>query len=331
MFWKKQKQAASPPSEETVVPEIIDVIPGTYAVHVYQHDLPTISGTIPCLTYRSMGLSRLKQQEVGLTLIRRQDAPAPPEPLHFFRMLYQLAQQGMIVEAGQWTQFGEKRFLDRHLVYVPAQTIATLPTVPNSLMAISVTENELIDVQRFGILRLMARLSHQARYYPCPPWLDPARADTSVEPDQTKSILAHTPCLRIPQVRVLRLPGKVVLQLPSRRRTYLAEKIREMDESAQIVFLTTLDEKADGCLVWEEGQAEVAAVTPPKSAGERLSGCFIILLPDQGTAGCRPVEDGIAAFSTREQWQQIRRTLCDGRSLEMKADDGYLPLRIEWD
>jgi hypothetical protein len=48
-----------------------------------------------------------------------------------------------------------------------------------------------------------------------------------------------------------------------------------------LAFLTTLDAHADACLVWPPGQQAPEEISPPGSLGARLSGCFVLFVPQQ--------------------------------------------------
>jgi hypothetical protein len=331
MSWWKRQRPSAPPASDVVSPARVELIPGQLAVRMYQPDLATQHGAIACWTYITEGLQRLHQPEVSLTLLRQSNTPPPQEPLHFFSMLHQLALQGRIVQAGGWTQFGTRKFFDRHLAYIPAQSIATIPMAPDTIMAISVTDDELIAVQAFGILRVMARLGQQARYYPCPPWLDPSRPGLAFAQTRQESLLARLPCFHSPQMRILRVHDHLVLRLAPTIRSQLADQLDQSAENVPIAFLTDLDAEADGCLVWEPGQTEPNAITPPDSQGVHIGGCFVACVPAQETTGGQLVEDGFVVFFTTGEWHAVRRALHDGQPVQVAATDGRLPLRVEWD
>ncbi len=257
--------------------------------------------------------------------------PSPQEPLHLFAMLHQLAHQGRIVQAGGWTQFGTRKFLDRHLAYIPAQSIATIPMAPDTIMAISVTDDEQTAVQAFGILRVMARLGQQARYYPCPPWSDSSRTGLAFAQTHQDSLLTRLPCIYRPQVRILRMHDQLVMRLAPAIRPHLVEQLNQFAENIPIAFLTDLDTEADGCLVWEPGQTEPNAITPPESQGAQIGGCFVACVPEQETTGGLVIEDGFVVCFTAGEWHAVRQALHAGQPIHVAATDGRLPLHVEWD
>jgi hypothetical protein len=95
--------------------------------------------------------------------------------------------------------------------------------------------------------------------------------------------------------------------------------------------LTALDASADGCLVWEPGQKEPLAITPPDSKGQRLCGCFVLFAPEQETSGGQMVEDGFVITFPAGQWSSVRQALLDARPIQVGATEGRLPVHIEWD
>src|SRR3954464_16073561 len=113
MSWWKRHPPPAPPTPTAVSTSRVELIPGQLAVRIYPHDLATQHGSIACWTYVTDGLQRLHQPDVSMTLLRSPNTAAPQEPLHFFSMLHQLAQQGRIVQVGGWTQFGARKFFDR--------------------------------------------------------------------------------------------------------------------------------------------------------------------------------------------------------------------------
>jgi len=214
---------------------------------------------------------------------------------------------------------------------MPAHAIATVSMAPDTIMAISVTDDELLAVQAFGILRVMARLGQQARYYPCPPWLDPSRPGIVFAQTRQDSLLARLPCVYSPQVRILRRHDQLMLRVAPASRSHLAEQLNQFAENIPIALLTDLDAEADGCLVWEPGQTEPNAITPPESQGAQIGGCFVACVPEQETTGGRLVEDGFVVFFTAGEWHAVRQALHDGQPIQVAGTDGQLPLRVEWD
>ncbi len=333
MSWWKSRQPPEPPASDTVSLDWVELIPDRLAVRIYRPNLDTFEhGAMACWTYVTEGLQRLNQPEVCLTLRRLPNTSAPQEPLQLFLMLHQFAEQGRIVKAGGWTQFGARKFFDRHLMYIPVQPIADVPLSPETILAISVTEAELQAVQAFGILRVMARLGQQARFYPCPPWLDPSRPEIDFTQTLKESLLSSFHRIRTPQVRILhQMRNRLTLRLSPAIRDQLAEELDSLAENDPVAFLTDLDKEADGCVVWEPGQTEPNAIPLPDSRGEQIGGCFVAFVTDQETTGGRFIEDGFLIFLTNTQWHSVRCALLGGQSMRIDATDGLPPLNIEWD
>ena len=327
--WKRQQDAATVAASGSATRT--DIIPGQLSALCFQHELTGAQGPIPCHTYLTDGLLKFRHPEVCVTLLR-QAVPYPAqEPLQFFSTLAQLAQQGKIVRAGGFTQFGTRKFFGRHLAYLPAQPLAGIPIPANSLLAISVTERELQAIQSHGMLRVIARLGEQARYYPCPPWLDPNRPEISFAETLQDSLLGKMPRINALEMRILRTPAELVLRLSPSLRAMFTSAFQQLSEDSAVAFLTGLDPAADGCLVWRPGQTEACAISPPNSQGAMIGACFVIFLSQQQQTGGKMVEDGFAIFLKTEQWRIVRQALTAGQSFQLNADPGMVPVRFEWD
>ena len=101
-----------------------------------------------------------------------------------------------------------------------------------------------------------------------------------------------------------------------------------MPEDQGVSLLTGIDRMADECLTWEPGQREPFAITPPGSQGERLSGCFLMLLPGRKEEEARLFEDGFAWMLNDTSWKAVKRALSEGQALALMV--GGTRLRIEW-
>src|SRR5262245_1508739 len=139
----------------------VDVIPEKLSMRVEAHEIPSRHGPMACWSYVSDGLTALGQTEIVFTL--RQDPAessdtAPDDPLQLFATVHRLAESGQLVEAGGVTEFGEQRFFDHHLLYVPAQPLPGVALPAPCLSALLVTDDELRAVRMFGPARVLARM-----------------------------------------------------------------------------------------------------------------------------------------------------------------------------
>ncbi len=105
-------------------------------------------------------------------------------------------------------------------------------------------------------------------------------------------------------------------------------QLRELPANLPVALLTDLDPGADGCLVWEPGQTEPAAITPPGSRGSRLGRCFVLFVPEQTVDGGGLLEDGFAMSLTAPSWEAVRSALIDGQAISIPATNGGLALSV---
>jgi hypothetical protein len=88
-------------------------------------------------------------------------------------------------------------------------------------------------------------------------------------------------------------------------------------------LLTDIDPSANGCLVWEPGQHQPEAITPPGSDGSRLCGCFAMFVPGQAENDVQVFEDGIALMLTDDAWAEIRQALVQrSEGISVACKDG---------
>lgn len=309
-----------------------DLIPGELSAQVYDHLLPTRQGVIPCWTYVSEGLERYQQPELVFTLVHPAETTVPSEdPLRLLQMIKGLAEHGRVVHAGGVTQFGQRNFLGRHLAYIPAQNLPGVPLPQSAICAILVTDDEVAEIQEFGITRVMARLGQAASYYPCSPCSDPLRLGVSFAETRKNTILAGVVRLRVPGCRVYQANGRVVLLLATGVGALLASQLAEVPADSAFALLTDLDPAADGCFVWEPGQSEPAAITPEGSTGSRICGCFITFAVGQAEDGVCGVEDGFGVFLTLKSWRGIQKAIEEETRLQIPPANGRMAFVVDWD
>lgn len=314
-------------------PVHIELVPGSLTAHVYHHEVTTPDESLPCWSFVTEGLVAHQQKEVIFTLCRNRNEAAhefPQDPLHLFRTIYQLAQQGQRVDVGGVTQFGSRNLFGRHLTYIHPQPFPEVTLPSPAVAAFLVTHDEVLAVQEFGITRVMARLGQASRYYPCPPWSDRSRLGLSFASTRQESILTKVPRARVPGVRVCQDGGQVRVRLARRPEGAWQQFFAETRGNAPLVLLTDLDPGASGCLVWEPGQSGPSAITPPSSDGSCLSGCFVLLVPEQSADRGQLLEDGFALLLTNESWAALRQAMIQGQALTVPATEEGMPLSLEW-
>jgi hypothetical protein len=114
----------------------------------------------------------------------------------------------------------------------------------------------------------------------------------------------------------------------------IAPKVQALLQQAPatepIALLTDLAPHANACLVWEPGQSEPTAISPPDSDGARVSACFLLIVPEQGDDHVKLVEDGVALLLTSSIWASVRQALLSGRSNRIQPSDGTPPVVFSW-
>jgi hypothetical protein len=310
------------------------LVPGELRARVYAHDAGSTEHPVPCWTYVSDGLRAHGQDELVFTLRRDAGEEAvefPHDPFRLFVQVLQLAQSGQIVQAGDTTQFGSNGFLGHHgLAYVAPHTYEGVELSSPSLAAILLSGEEVDAANAFGVTRVMARLGQTEQHYPCPPWSDRTRPPIRFDKTMQDSVLAQTTRLRCPGASACIESRRIVLRLGPSSGAELVNRLTGLTSDAPIALLTALDRSADGCLVWEPGQTEPSAITPPDSRGERLSGCFLLFVPGQDEDAGRVLEDGLMLLLTEGSWTKLKAALEVGTALTIPATNSEMGFTLEW-
>jgi hypothetical protein len=308
----------------------VEVAPGL-VVSYWNHVVDTAQGQLACGSYVTEGLAAHGQKEMVLTLRQGAGVPEPSssqEVFQLFATFQQLAAQGRIVRMGGITRFGQRKFLGRHLLYVPTSPLPGVPVPRDAIAAVLLTDGEMELVDAHGPMRVMASLGRVASYYPCPPWSELARPELPVAAVREASRLSRIPLARVGSVRVLQMAGDIVLRIAPGVEKGLPRLLEGAPEGG-FGLTTDFDTEADAWLVWEPGQSSPNAITPPGSRGERVGGCFIAFVPGQAADEGLLVEDGFAWMLTDASWSALRRALTEGQSLALLAEGGRR-LRLEW-
>ena len=321
--------------DDTRFPVQLELLPGLLTARVHLHDIPSADGPVPCWSYVTHGFSAHQQKDLIFTLRRNPGEAAgdfPHDPLDCFVAIYRLAEQGRVVEAGVITEFAGPVFLGRKgVMYVRPEASQSVDRLQNVLGVILLSEEELAAARAFGPTRVMARLGDEAGYYPFPPWSDRARRGLPFASTLEQSILTHVRHRRwMTGARVRRVGKRIVLRLLPRVREPLHEYLVSTPADQAVALLTEFDPGADGCLVWQPGQAGLHAITPQHSDGSRLGGCFILFVPQQSADEGRSVEDGFAMMFNDASWGALRRAVEAGESLAISATEGSFDFSLEW-
>lgn len=326
-------RAAPDPIPKTMFPASFDLVPGKLTARLCAHEIGDSGDPVPCWSYVTDGLAALQQKEVVFTLRRGHEEAVdgfPHDPFHLFTTLYQLASQGQRVDVGGFTQFGARGFFGHHLVYLNPRPLSGVTLPQSALLALLVTLDELRAVQEFGPTRLMARLGQASRYYPFPPWSDRLRRGLPFERTFQDSVLIQVTRELAMGVRVCQAGKQIELTAFRERQSDWQKQLQELPINTPVALLTDLGPSADGCLVWEPGQKEAAAITPLGSRGSRVGGCFVLFIPEQPADSGQILEDGFAVTLTTPSWAAVRRAFLDGQAITVPASGDGLSLSVAW-
>lgn len=309
------------------------IIPGCLTAQVYLHSIQTQADPLSCWTYVSDGMRSSGQPEIVFTLLRLPDEPSdtPPwEPLDVFQTLFQLVQQGRSLYPGGYTQFGDRNFMGRHLIYVPTEILNGVPLSAKVLTALLVTKEEVEAAQAFGVTRVVSRLGWASRYYPCPPWSDRRRAGLPFEATFRHSLLSGVPSGCFPGVSVCQEDDMINVRLTESSAVSLQKALQQVSPTTPLSFVTEIYSGADACLVWEPGQTEPCAIWKEGTEGTHISGCFLMIVPEQEAEEVKLIEDGVALLLSRTTWSFVRDGLMKKRPMQIAPGDGRLPVRFIW-
>lgn len=256
-LWNKLtgKQSAPP----TVDPVVREIGGGAARVTVFTHRLPC---TPPrdCWTYVTQGLASVGQRELVLTLCREPGEAAgvfPEEPFLLFETLLHFAQDGKTVDNGGFTQFGARRFYDRHILYMFAWPLEGVPIEAGMLTMMLLTDDEIEAVKMYGSLRVAARFGFRAQYYPYPTWNDRRSSGHgmfALELSAPSTLLSKMPAYRPGDLLVNQMGSKIVVSAKIGSGDRISKVLQGAFPDSPVALLTDLNPLSDGCLVWQPGQ-----------------------------------------------------------------------------
>jgi len=289
-----------------------------------------------CWSYVTDGLRARGQKELVLTVSRDRHEVTPSErPLQLFANLRERAARGTLTEIGDFTEISIMENF-KGAIFATSQPLPGIPAPQDALAAILVTQDELEVAKRCGVSRIIARLGDAYRYFPFPPWSDPSRKAVVRPEFWQRSILSKLVTLRIPGTTVRKEADEVLVRLPSEAAKVVDETWSKLAAETPIAFLTDPDPDADGMLVWQPGQREPRAITPPGSNGKRIGGCFIGFLqlgflPEAEQKNVsEPYEDGFMIKLTGPSWREVAEGLRSGKPVSITGPSGSRVFGITW-
>lgn len=247
------------------LPAFFELIPGKLRVRVYQHEIDTCNGAIPCWSYVSDGLWKHGQKELIFTLHSSDSDELTASPdipsqsdygVHqyifaFYKEVYRFAQQGQMVYEGDCTQFGSQGFLGcgnwSAFVYTRPQPLEGIEVTSPLLAAILLTAEEFEVYQNFGLTRVLSHLGRAYVYYPCPPWTERSRSSVVSMKEMQGTILGRMPLLSVRGggARVYQEARPHSIQQSPQPRQFLQQQIVQWSENSARITLRLLPQAGE--------------------------------------------------------------------------------------
>lgn len=322
-------------------PARFELVESSLFAGVNLHEVNLGNSQFSCWSYLTDGLNKYGQKEMSF-LVKigegKEDDEYPLEPLGFFYTVKNFASKGQFVDNWDITEFGNTGFISsqfRALAYLPPEPISAFQNTSQLITGILLTEEELNIAKTFGVTRLVGLLGQAFSHYPCPPWVDLERKSVATQATlqaMQQSIVAKLPHLRVPGVTVSLTDNDIVLRLKPIARGFLEQQMKQIPDSFPIVLRADLDRHANGLLVWQSANDQQApsAITPPGSDGSRISGAFVIFIPEQDETEGQVLEDGFVLRVRNDVWQTLRKHMFQGTNIKVMADTAGMNFALEW-
>lgn len=204
-----------------------------------------------------------------------------------------------------------------------------VPGSQGGFAVVSLFTDEVRVAQMAGASRVMGALAEQVRYYPCPIWCDRGRDATFTEDDIV--LMKNGPLGSIP---ILHTDASAMISDETLSVRMTEDTARSVAEELQDKGLARLsldiDPRANAFLIWTRDPNRLAAVNPHESDGSKLSGQYILIVPDEEQV-CRILSDGYVVSLTEKSLVQLTSALETGGSFDAKLADGDASsLTLEW-
>lgn len=321
---------AAPPTAQTAA----DLLPDGVELHVGEHVFQAGDGPVKCWMLATEGLAAVQQTEL-VFLVRVQPEltleSVQLDVARFVAAVHQAAGQGIKLAAGGYMQLdagtlGRDDFTGA--LFVEHEGLGRDTPPWPFLFVVFVTGDELNVANHFGHNRITARLGLQVRYYPTPPWTNPARASVVSRQDD-ETVLARVGCLNLPTMYVHLdqsvTPPLLVLVLPPSAHDALARALGQVPADYPLALLGGVTDTWDSMLVWQPGSTQLEAINPEGSPGLRMGGNVLLFVPESEEVSLFPFEDGYWLALDAERWAKIRQALLDQQDLTL--DDPNFQLR----
>jgi len=317
-------------------PLTLALVENKLAVTVHHHKLLGTGSHIPCWTYVSHGLSKLKQKEIVFTLKLKEtdDMPAfSRQPLKIFLMLYQYALKDKRVDVGDVTSLGETGLFGFSGIGYTIGLIKAgeLPLPTSYLSCILLSKEEHFVAQALGLSRVIARMGYEKNRFPALPWNDSERNGVAFQSVLKASTVRNLKPLRLKHCTVNLIAGdKVVLVLSPMLKRALVDYFSTRNANSLVCLLTQFEAYHEGCLVWLPGRDSIEMNTRPGATGELIAGSFVILAPGKETTGATMLEDGFLMAFNHDTWSAFKNAIAKGVDVNIPASHGGMEFCVSW-
>ncbi len=226
-------------------------------VTVYLHAFHLGDRERRCWTYITAGLSALTrepigngmiQQEMSLSLLLEDDDEPddfPRPPLKLFQFLSEHVRAGKIMTSGRATTLGQSGLFGFDaLFYLPAVAYESLPDLDNHLALMLVHRGEYEFARRYGLSRLVSRISRMCSCFPFPTW-NTRRRPSLFEPGHQEPTMINERARTGLNSAVIR-DETVRLNLAENGR----ETLVTLEEGQSVVLLADPVNVAEAALYW---------------------------------------------------------------------------------
>ena len=330
-LFNRKDQSAS--KFETELPRLVNVVPDKLNVQitVEKSEYAPHKGDLLC--YRTFGLQNLGQKELILAIENKSQKYQTWEPiLQFFATVYQLALDKQFVNHGDITQFGKAGILEwMGILYV--DLLPNPEQLESPRLAMILLHPEEVEIVRnFGSLRMMSLLGQKYSYFPCPVWSDIDRKQGWTKKITASSILSRVGArLTLPAANITKEGDGLVLRIPeSVRMDGLPNESWILNNPLAIIL--SLNPNADACLTWPfDSHLGPKAISPEGSNGQRIGGCFLLILTQPGQDEVRLVEDGFSLVIKESTASILWECLSQRRDMRVPVQRDALEFSLSWE
>jgi hypothetical protein len=336
--------AGGPPTRTLVVERA--VADGALKVRVFAAEMPHEGRRMAFWVYVTEGLKVHRQRELVMAVARRAKEAVkafPEDPITFFAGVLDDSVKGRPALEGGMTRLPEGKFLGRDdlgaVLYMRPDPLRSALLQPDTLLALPLTDTEVLAAESFGQLRVLALLGAHHRVFPWAAFFDRDRPSLAAEPERWDTVLRKTEMARIRGIRAaVELPasispavghGTLVVSLPSSGRQVI-EVALKTDAKDGVAFPTELDPESDALAVYRPGQKSPVATRASENPVQRLSGAFVAFQPGAEEDHASLFEDGFLVRLTEESRRRLLEAVALGTDLTLLGAPSSLAIRIKW-